>query len=61
MISYRDILGVTHITDENDGDGKDSIVRKGGATDKLRSGYRKQERRYRVINTEYYGDQDEDY
>ena len=33
----RDILGVTHITDENDGDGKDSIVRKGGATDKLRS------------------------
>ena len=59
--SYRDILGVAHTTNENDGDGKGSIVRKGGPTDKLRSGYRKQERRYREINTEYHGDQDDDY
>jgi hypothetical protein len=35
-------IGVLHITDNMDGNGKNSIVEKGGATDKLRSGYRKQ-------------------
>ena len=42
-----------------DGDGKDNNVRKGGATDKLRSGYRKQERRFREINTEFGCDDDD--
>mmetsp|Transcript_30098 Transcript_30098/g.28762 ORF Transcript_30098/g.28762 Transcript_30098/m.28762 type:complete len:432 (-) Transcript_30098:28-1323(-) len=46
----KDILGVLHITDNMDGNGKNSIVEKGGATDKLRSGYRKQERQYRDID-----------
>jgi hypothetical protein len=53
---------VAHITNDMDGDGKDTNVRKGGATDKLRSGYRKQERRFREINTEFFGDhEDTDY
>ena len=55
-------MGVAHITNDMDGDGKDTNVRKGGATDKLRSGYRKQERRYREISTEFFGDhEDTDY
>lgn len=56
---FRDILGVSHITNDMDGDGKDNNVRKGGATDKLRSGYRKQERRFREINTEFGCDDDD--
>lgn len=60
---FRDVLGVTHITNDMDGDGKDSVVKKGGATDKLRSGYRKQERNYRDISREFsgIGDDDEEY
>jgi hypothetical protein len=55
-----------HITDNMDGNGKNSIVEKGGATDKLRSGYRKQERQYRDINRDCFeggfeGLQDDEY
>lgn len=55
----RDILGVVHITNDMDGDGKDTNVKKGGATDKLRSGYRKQERRFREISTDFYMNDDD--
>lgn len=54
-----DILGVVHITNDMDGDGKDTNVKKGGATDKLRSGYRKQERRFREISTDFYMNDDD--
>ncbi len=46
----QDILGVGYLTEDMDGDGQDSHVRKGGATEKLRSGYRKQDRKYRDIS-----------
>jgi hypothetical protein len=58
-IVCSDILGVVHITNDMDGDGKDTNVKKGGATDKLRSGYRKQERRYREISTDFYMNDDD--
>lgn len=58
-VIFSDILGVVHITNDMDGDGKDTNVKKGGATDKLRSGYRKQERRFREISTDFYMNDDD--
>ena len=56
----QDVLGVAHLADAMDGDGCDSAVKKGSATEKLRSGYRKQERSYRDISTAFGGGYDDD-
>ena len=57
----QDVLGVVHLADAMDGDGCDSAVKKGSATEKLRSGYRKQERNYRDISMAFGDGYDDDF
>jgi hypothetical protein len=57
MVKYfcREVLGIEYLTDAMDGAGHDLKVNKGSSTDKTRSNYRKQDRRYREMNTGDFG------
>jgi hypothetical protein len=47
------VLGIEYLTDNMDGAGQELKVNKGSSTDKTRSNYRKQDRRYREMNTDF--------